>query len=277
MFRWNTGAQVVDSSESVVKQVAAVNREGLNMDVSRVRRSFSEVRPTVSDAVAFFCDKLLTSAPELRPIFEPLCSVKNRFPLAQAIIRVVDGSDNLEETGKYLRSLGRPLHQAGFREEHCAHLARAMIATLRHYLKEGWSAELEDQWILLLGFAADQILEGAREPKKLPKAEAKGTASTPVFAMDLDSPSLAKRVSQQKVIEPTQVPTLAEVKDLHQLVRLTARNLLQRALEEEMDGEFMRLARRRAASALAQAVREEADLLQTSLDSSRKTNRLKSM
>lgn len=249
------------------------------MDVSRVRRSFSEVRPEVSDAVAFFCDKLSTSAPELRPIFEPLCSVKNRFPLAQAIIRVVDGSDNLEEIGSYLRSLGRPLYQAGFREEHCAHLARAMIATLRHFLKEKWSAELEDQWILLLGFAADQVLEGAREPQKTSVAEAQKTGPAPsrVYSMAFDDHRMPKQAPHQRVSETAHAPPLQEVKDLHQLVRLTARNLLQRALEEEMDGEFMRLARKRAASALAQAVREEADLLQTSLDSSRKSNRLRSV
>ncbi len=227
----------------------------MSLDIGLIKSSFESVKPIAVEVVSHFYDTLFSSFPESKPLFENVDMDMQKNVLIASLVRVVDGLENLDSLGAYLRSLGGRHVDYGVEEKHYAMVGQTLIGTFRHFFKESWTPELEDQWILAIGFIADHMLEGAKQAsKKVVKEAGPRPAPSALHGM-----TPIDNVSRKP-----------ETHDLSHVARQIARSILFKALEDEMDGEFMRVARKKASNVLAQAIREEGDLLQSKFDSSKK-------
>lgn len=205
----------------------------MSLDKEKIRASFEIVKPIAVEAVTHFYETLFSTFPQSRELFGKVDMDKQRRALIQSLVRIVDGLDDLESLQTYLRAMGSRHVRYGVKEEHYAMVGKSLLSTFRHFFKENWTSELEDQWILAIGFIADQMLEGAKTVTVAQNRQA-----------DLSAHQRASKV---------------DTNDLPQVVRRIAREILYKALEDEMDGDFMKAARKKAAVVLSTAVREEAD------------------
>ena len=209
----------------------------MGLDLLAIKSSFEVVKPMADEVVSYFYETLFSSYPESKALFVQVEMEKQKKALIASMGKIIDGLENLESLRVDLRALGGRHVRYGVKEEHYAMIGKSLIGTLRYVFKESWTSSLENQWILAIGFIADQMLEGAKQ----------GDTANQKPVLYLES-------------APT--PPKNEPPDLSQFVRQIARSILFKALEDEMDGEFSRTLKKRAASLLTQAIRDEADQIQ---------------
>lgn len=216
----------------------------MSLNIPLIRASFDEVKPIANDVATFFYKTLFGTYPASEALFDKTNLEKQKQALIASLVQIVDNLDNAATLVPYLKKLGGRHVKYGTKEEHYSMVGKSLIATLRHFFGRNWTSELEDQWILAIGVIADHMLEGAKEAQQ----------------------------SQPKIYEVNSSTPRGEPQDLSQMVRILARNLLFKVLEQEADGEFMKLARKKASNILTQALREEADLIQEQFNAKKKVS-----
>ncbi len=209
----------------------------MSLNISLIRESFEEVKPIADEVVSYFYKTLFDTYPASQSLFDKTDMEKQKKALIGSLVTIVDSIDSTEHLVPYLKKLGARHVKYGTKEEHYSMVGRSLITTFRHFFGNNWTTELEDQWVLAIGIIADQMLEGAREFEK-------AQASSRVFEIN----------SSTQRNEPGQ--------DLSIMAKQLARNLLFKLLEQEVDGEFMKQARKKVSNILTQALREEAELIQ---------------
>jgi len=219
----------------------------MRLNASIIKSSFEEIKPIALEAASYFYETLFSNYPESKAIFMQPDMERQKKSLVDSLIKIINGFDDQATLATYLQTLGGKHQVIGVKEEHYAMMGRSLITTLRHFFKNSWTSELEDQWIGAIGFIADNMLQGAKQ-KPTP------VAATPSQPTSHFGPQIYK----------------SEPHDLAQVVRQIARSILFKALDDEMDGDFMKSARKKAANILTQAIRDEADQLQNSLNNTKK-------
>ncbi|WP_242614502.1 globin domain-containing protein [Actinomadura roseirufa] len=108
----------------------------------------------------FFYGRLFAADPRLRALFPPeMTSQRDR--LFHALARIVWSQDNPAELRAYLSRLGRGHRKYGVLPEHYAVVGEALVATLRAFAAETWTAEAEAAWTAAFAAAADTMIEAA--------------------------------------------------------------------------------------------------------------------
>lgn len=207
------------------------------LNIALIRASFDEVKPIANEVVTHFYKTLFENYPAAKALFAKTDFEKQKSALISSLVMIVDNIDNADKLTPYLRKMGARHVRYGVQEEHYGMVGKSLIATFRHFFGSNWSAALEEQWVLAIGVVADQMLEGAK----------------------------VHDLSAQGQHKP-------EPQDLSQMVRQLARNLLYKMLEQEADAEFTRIARKKAASILTQALREEAEQIQEQFTQKKKAS-----
>ena len=230
----------------------------MSLNVAVIRSSFEMVKPIAEEAVSYFYDTLFNSYPESKNIFYHVDMDRQKKILFNSLVKIIDGLDHLETLGCNLRGLGGRHLGFGLHEGHYSMVGKSLISTFRHFFKERWTPELEDQWIMALGFIADQLLEGAKQAT----AAAAIPVGTPVVSM---APNYGKKAAEEKAATEK-----TENYDLPHVIRQIARSVLLKAMEDELTGDLRNVAKKKATHLLTQAIREEADHVQTVFDESKK-------
>lgn len=216
------------------------------LDITVIQSSFEMLKPIATEAISHFYDTLFLTYPESKNLFRSVDIEKQKSALLSSLVRIVEGLDDLDKLKRYLRPLGSRHVAYGIKEEHYSMIGKSLLLTFRHFFKEKWNSDLEDQWILVIGFIADQMMEGAKERQN----------NSELNIVTHDNSQLV----QSKSGRP-------EIQDLSHYVRRIARDILLKALESELDTEFMKTAKKKASGILSQAIRDEAEQLHTSLSS----------
>ncbi len=213
----------------------------MSLDFSIIQVSFEKMRPVVDEAAGHFFETLFTKFPESKSLFRSANLEEQKKVWTDSLVKIVEGLSDLPSLTHSLRSIGKRNADSGVKEEHYSMVGKSLITTLKTTLKDQWTAELEDQWILAIGFVADQILEGA-------------------FQAGIQDKEVAPEDPIGEIVE---LKAKTDSHELSQVVRQIARNLLLKALEEEINGDFSKTARKKAAQVLTQAIKDEAEKLQS--------------
>lgn len=214
----------------------------MRFDIKTVQSTYEGIKPDAAKAISYFYSSLFAQHPEMKVVLEGVDSAHQKSIVIASFSSLIDGLSQPARLRNYLETLGSRFRAMGVNEDHLKAIGKALIETFRFHLKESWSASIEDQWIMALGFMADVILE---VPKSKP------------------TPSLAKSESERS----------SEV-ELASHVRKIAQRILLKAIQEELDSELVNAAKKRAVSILTQALNEEADLLQHAFN---RENKLKTL
>ena len=205
----------------------------MRFNTKLIQDSFRKVKPSLKEVAVEFITELRLDSSNANYSPDRLVSV---------LQQVIDSLDRPQALQDKLQNLGSVHAKLGIQSDHYTQAAQVFLRQLRQCLAGEWNVQLEEQWILAIEYFVEKMMEGARISR--------------FVASGKDLPHAMKSDHQ----------------DLAHYVRSVAREVLMRALEDEMGSEFMKTARKRATNILAQAIREEADLLQDNFSEQRHRN-----
>lgn len=112
-----------------------------------------------------FYSYLFVAYPQVRELF-PLSMAAQRDRLVTALGTAVSHVDRLEEIRPRLEALGRDHRKFGVMPEHFKPVSEALLATVRHFCGDGWTADLAADWSTAFDTIAGVMVRGAEEAER---------------------------------------------------------------------------------------------------------------
>ncbi|GII58044.1 oxidoreductase [Planotetraspora thailandica] len=132
----------------------------MSLNPRLVKESFSVIEPVAGKAAAFFYGRLFAESPQLRAMFPPAMDMQ-RDRLFKALTRIVWLLDSPDGLSAYLAQLGRDHRKYGVSDEHYTAVGKALIATIKHFAGDAWTAEIEAAWVAAYGMASEAMIKAA--------------------------------------------------------------------------------------------------------------------
>ncbi|MEV4244639.1 globin domain-containing protein [Streptosporangium canum] len=132
----------------------------MSLNPRLVKESFAVVEPVADKAAAYFYGRLFAQSPHLRGLFPPAMDVQ-RDRLFTALTRIVWSLDSPDSLSSFLGQLGRDHRKYGVIAEHYTAVGNALLATVRRFAAELWTAEIEAAWVAAYTVAAKLMIEAA--------------------------------------------------------------------------------------------------------------------
>ena len=195
----------------------------MSLNVKLIRESFGAIRPHVDEVLEKFYSTLFKKYPQAAPLFDKVDMEQQRKALAGSLAKVIDNLEDPSFISPLLQKLGARHVAYGTQPEHFAWVGEALLSTLAYYFEAQWTEEMKEEWTKLYTIAAEQMQMGMKDT------------------------SLVQENRPQ--------PTLPE------LALSYARTILEKAVSEEVNDQFMTTARSRAQETLKKALQHEADHL----------------
>ena len=130
------------------------------MDSHALQRSWDQVTRRGHAVPLYFYSHLFLAHPEVRPMF-PLGMSDQRDKFVSVLGRVVSHVDQLEDEATFLRHLGRDHRKYEVMAEHYNAVGASLFATLQHFLKDEWDADLAADWAAAYQVIARIMVEAA--------------------------------------------------------------------------------------------------------------------
>jgi NAD(P)H-flavin reductase/hemoglobin-like flavoprotein len=132
-----------------------------------LQRSFAVVAQNGDEVPLYFYSYLFLRHPETRAMFPPGMAAQ-RDRLVGALARIVAGVADLDSVVPFVEQLGLDHRKFGVQPEHYPAVGEALVATLKHFLGRGWTAELAQQWVAAYGVVADVMIKAAENEQDIP-------------------------------------------------------------------------------------------------------------
>jgi nitric oxide dioxygenase len=133
-----------------------------------VKTTFQQIVPNADAFAAQFYERLFSLEPALRSMFKSDMDEQRR-KLVQILAEVVNGLDRLEELRPVVENLGKRHVHYGFKNEHYALVAGALILTLQEFLGADFTPVVREAWLATYNQLAEIAISGASQE---PDAEA---------------------------------------------------------------------------------------------------------
>ncbi len=128
--------------------------------VRLIRESFTAVEPKAEELAHYFYGALFVIAPDCRGLF-PISMTTQRSRLLRALVYVVQMVDRPDELVTFLGQLGRDHRKFAVVIRHYDAVGAALLATLKRFLKEKWTPDVELAWTSAYGIIAKTMREAA--------------------------------------------------------------------------------------------------------------------
>jgi NAD(P)H-flavin reductase/hemoglobin-like flavoprotein len=132
-----------------------------------IKESFALFEPRAEEISAYFYGRLFAENPRLRAFFPPAMD-RQRERLFHALREIVWSLDSPGALSALLSRLGRDHRKFGVTREHYDAMGRALLATLRKFGGDAWTAEAECAWRYAYATAATMMIEATEEPELPP-------------------------------------------------------------------------------------------------------------
>ena len=130
--------------------------------IAEIRDSFAVVQPHGTEAAAWFYEHFFAANPRYRKYFSGDPDAQHRR-LFQAVRRIVDDLDRLDEFLPYLRRLALRHRKFGLRAAHYEAFGASLLATLAQFCGPRWTERSADAWATGYGLVAQVMLEAAAD------------------------------------------------------------------------------------------------------------------
>jgi ferredoxin-NADP reductase/hemoglobin-like flavoprotein len=132
------------------------------VDAARLKTSFAHVAESGDEVPLFFYSYLFLRHPGTRSMFPPGMAAQ-RDRLVGALARIVADVDQLDTLVPFVEQLGRDHRKFQVAPEHFPAVGEALLATLRHFLGDGWTDDLAADWAAAYGIVSDVMIKAAEE------------------------------------------------------------------------------------------------------------------
>jgi len=133
-----------------------------SLDPRTIKESFALIEPRAEEAAAYFYGRLFAENPRLRTFFPPAMDVQ-RDRLFHALREIVWSLDSPDTLSAFLSRLGRDHRKFGVAPEHYDAMGTALLATLRRFAGDAWTAAMESAWRAAYTTAAELMTAAAEE------------------------------------------------------------------------------------------------------------------
>lgn len=151
-----------------------------------IKESFALIELREEEISAYFYGRLFAENPSLRSFFPPAMD-RQRGRLFHALRKIVWSLDSPDTLSGFLSRLGRDHRKFGVTHEHYDAMGRALLATLRRFVGDAWTAEMESAWRAAYTTAATMMVNAAEEQA----AETPPWWTAEVVGHELRGPDLA--------------------------------------------------------------------------------------
>src|SRR3954447_12636959 len=127
-----------------------------------IKESFALFEPRAEEISTYFYGRLFAENPRLRAFFPPAMD-RQRERLFHALRKIVWSLDSPDTLSTFLSRLGRDHRKFGVEPGHYDAMGRALMATLRKFGGEAWTAEMESAWRAAYTTVAAMMIEAAEE------------------------------------------------------------------------------------------------------------------
>jgi NAD(P)H-flavin reductase/hemoglobin-like flavoprotein len=132
-----------------------------------IKESFALIEPRGEEISAYFYGRLFAENPDLRSFFPPAMD-RQRERLLQSVRKIVWSLDSPDALAAFLASLGREHRKFGVTREHYDAMGRALMATLRKYGGDAWTAAMESSWRIAYTAVAAMMIDAAEQAASHP-------------------------------------------------------------------------------------------------------------
>jgi NAD(P)H-flavin reductase/hemoglobin-like flavoprotein len=132
------------------------------MNIERLKASWAEAAAAGDEVPLYFYSHLFVSHPEVRPMF-PISMAAQRDRLVGALGRVVSSVDRIDDVVDYIQQLGRDHRKFSVVTAHYSAVGASLLATLKHFLGEAWTAELAADWAQAYQLIATTMVQAAEQ------------------------------------------------------------------------------------------------------------------
>lgn len=136
------------------------------MDVARLRQSWNLVTAHGDQVPLYFYSTLFLAHPETRQMF-PTNMAGQRDRLVTALGHIVSNVDQVDRLTGFLRDLGADHRKFAVCPEHYPAVGEALLATLQHFLADGWTEELARDWAGAYGLVSQVMIEAAQAAEQV--------------------------------------------------------------------------------------------------------------
>ncbi|GAB2548124.1 globin family protein [Nocardia heshunensis] len=127
------------------------------VNIEALQSSWQQVDAIGPEAVEYFYDHLFAAHPEVRGMFaEDLAPQRERF--LSGLARIVTNVQTLADDPSFVQQLGAHHARLGVVADHYPVAGASLLATLEHFLGDGWTPELAQTWTAAYGAVADLML-----------------------------------------------------------------------------------------------------------------------
>ncbi|WP_405491456.1 globin domain-containing protein [Nocardia sp. NBC_00511] len=127
------------------------------MDIEALQASWTQVGAVGPEAVEYFYNHLFEAHPEVRGMFaEDLSPQRERF--LSGLARIVTNVETLAADPSFVQQLGAHHARLGVVADHYPVAGASLLATLEHFLGDGWTPELAQTWTTAYGAVAELML-----------------------------------------------------------------------------------------------------------------------
>lgn len=137
------------------------------MDAQALKRTWAQVAAHGDAVPGYFYAHLFLAHPEVRELF-PVTMASQRDRLVKALGRMVSNVDNIGDVVGYIQDLGRDHRKFGTIAGHYPAVGASLLATLKHFLGDAWTAELASDWAEAYGLIATTMITAAEEAESQP-------------------------------------------------------------------------------------------------------------
>jgi methyl-accepting chemotaxis protein len=154
-------------TEDVSRGTQDVSRRGA--DARLLRESLDLLAPVAPAVVAAFYEQLFADNPTVRSMFPEVMDLQ-RERLLGAIVALAGHYDEPEQLVPALTALGRNHVRYETELVHYAAVGEALLAVLRRFAGEAWSADYEGAWRRAYTFAAGTMMVASALAPRAPES-----------------------------------------------------------------------------------------------------------
>lgn len=130
------------------------------MDTAALKQTWAAAESLGDEVPLFFYSHLFLSHPELRSLF-PVSMATQRDRLVGALGRIVSSVDELDEVVGFIEQLGRDHRRFEVIAANYNAVGASLLATLEHFLGDGWTDEVAADWAEAYGLIATVMVTAA--------------------------------------------------------------------------------------------------------------------
>lgn len=129
-----------------------------------VEQSFEKIKLDANEFAASLYKNLFAAAPEVKPLFANTDMETQQKKLLDALILIVENLRHPEILKEVVQALGTRHINYGVLRQHYPLVGKALLQTLKQYLREYWTPEVKAAWIYAYRGMAKLMLQGANYP-----------------------------------------------------------------------------------------------------------------